>query len=191
MIHFNSLSLAGSNPLTSASGKANQANLDSFESELSDAIASTLQKFGIDPNAVSISIGASTPMKATAPAVAAPAAAIPVTVPTDDASALQASIKSFDDSYWAKQPDAVKALRNMEPEERSNAAAQLMSQGYKIDVPIMMWGWDPAKVTSLRQSYGYTWVPAAGQAPVTAAPGIANVLQPYDPNNPPTGSIMV
>jgi hypothetical protein len=56
----------------------------------------------------------------------------------------------------------------------------------------MVWGWDAGKVTAARESYGYTWVPSALQQPVAAAPGITGGgITPYDPKNPPSGSIQV
>ncbi len=96
-------------------------------------------------------------------------------------------------AFWAGQPTAVQALQNVGSlSQRESMAAQLQSEGYQIDVPVMVWGWDPAITTALRQSYGYTWVPAAGQGPVEAAPGLtAPGMTPYDPNNPPAGSIQV
>jgi hypothetical protein len=68
----------------------------------------------------------------------------------------------------------------------------LATRGFTVDVPIMVWKWDPWKVMRLREQYGYTWVPSALQAPIQEPPGF-NVpgLTPYDPNNPPTGSIKV
>jgi len=98
-----------------------------------------------------------------------------------------------DDAYWAKQPAAVQQLREIDNvDERKALASQLASAGYAIDVSIMVWGCDAGKVTQARQSYGYTWVPAALQSNVTAAPGIAAPgMTPYDPSNPPAGSILV
>ncbi len=100
---------------------------------------------------------------------------------------------AFDDDYWAKQPPAVQALRGMQDEDqRSMLAGQLASQGYTIDVPIMVWGWDPAKVTNMRHGFGYTWVPSGFQPAVAIAPGLTGVgANQYDPNNPPPGSILV
>ena len=105
----------------------------------------------------------------------------------------QDPLQSFDDAYWAAQPAAVQQLRTIDDQgQRTTMATQLATQGYKIDVPIMVWGWDPSQVTSLRQSYGYTWVPSALQNPVPVAPGLAQPgMQSYDPNNPPAGSITV
>jgi hypothetical protein len=69
---------------------------------------------------------------------------------------------------------------------------ELAIKGFKIDVPIMLWGWDPYKVMKLRIDYGYTWVPNALQPPVGAAPGLTGPgIIPYDPNNPPGGAIKV
>jgi hypothetical protein len=56
----------------------------------------------------------------------------------------------------------------------------------------MVWGWDPGKTMAMRQDMGYTWVPSALQPSVTATPGLtAPGMTPYDPKNPPAGSIAV
>lgn len=95
----------------------------------------------------------------------------------------------FDNAYWAAQPPAVASCQSACTQSQAQA---LVVQGYKVDVPIDVWGWDPYLVMSLRQQYGYTWVPAAGQPPVTIAPGLTMPgVAPYDPNNPPAGSIKV
>ncbi len=98
-----------------------------------------------------------------------------------------------DDAYWAKQPAAVQQLREIDdPDQRLVVGTQLARQGYSVDVPIMIWGWDAGKVTALRQSFGYTWVPSALQQPVEAAPGLTGPgITPYDPLHPPPGSILV
>ena len=100
---------------------------------------------------------------------------------------------SFDDAYWASQPPAVQKLRDISDyDQRTQAAAQLMNQGYSIDVPIMMWGWDPQITMQLRQSYGYTWVPSATDNPIQTAPGLAVPgLAAYDPNSGTPGAIEV
>jgi hypothetical protein len=87
----------------------------------------------------------------------------------------------------------VQQLRNIgDPGQRAMLAGQLAAEGYSIDVPVMVWGWDASKTTQLRQGFGYTWVPSAMQAPVSAAPGISGgSISPYDPNHPPVGSIQV
>jgi hypothetical protein len=99
---------------------------------------------------------------------------------------------SFDDTYWAQQPAAVQQLRDIQnPTTRAEVAEQLAQQGYSIDVPIMVWGWDPATTMAARASMGYTWVPSASQQPVEVAPGLSFNGTSYNPNNPPAGSIAV
>jgi hypothetical protein len=187
---------------------ANPTDGASFQSELSAALTATLQQFGINPNNVNLSIApianstaqpqtnaASTPAT-TAAATAAPAStaasSTPASASTNGTSSSTDSILSFDNAYWASQPPAVQALRNIDdPAQRSELAGQLAASGYQIDAPIMVWGWDPSQVTSLRQEMGYTWVPSAMQNPVAAAPGDGIGSQSYDPSNPPSGSIPV
>jgi len=96
------------------------------------------------------------------------------------------------DAYWAKQPPSVQALRDTPEDQRPGLAQQLAAQGYAIDVPIMVWGWDPLVTMTVRQNMGYTWVPSALQKPVGVVPGVAFPGAPgYDPNNAPPGSIQV
>lgn len=104
-----------------------------------------------------------------------------------------AADEAADQAYWAQQPAAVQQLQNIQdPEQRTLLATQLANQGYTIDVPIMVWGWDPAVTMQQRQADGYTWVPSALQQPVSAAPGITGQgITPYEPNDPPPGSIAV
>ncbi len=107
-------------------------------------------------------------------------------------SAAQRAQMTPDQAYWAQQPPAVQALQNMDPADRGAAAMQLAEQGYTIDVPIMVWGWDPLTTMVERQNYGYTWVPSAMQPMVPLAPGLSFPgLQSYDPTKPPDGSIAV
>jgi hypothetical protein len=96
-----------------------------------------------------------------------------------------------DQAYWASQPAAVQALQNMPGDQRYYAAQQLATQGYAIDVPIMVDGLDPLATMMQRQADGYTWVPSALQANIPVGPGISWPGPAYDPNNPPPGSIMV
>jgi len=98
-----------------------------------------------------------------------------------------------DDAYWAKQPAPVQQLREIDdPDQRKALATQLAAQGYSIDVPIMVWGFDAGKTMALRQQYGYAWVPSALQNPIELAPGLNFPNMPsYDPSNPPPGSIIV
>lgn len=115
------------------------------------------------------------------------------TAPAVSEAPVENAQQAFDHAYWANQPAAVQALRTADPSERSTMAAQLASEGYKIDVPIMVWGWDPSIVTSMRQAEGYTWVPSALQNPVEMLPGLPSMggLAAYNSSNPPANSILV
>ena len=111
---------------------------------------------------------------------------------TSTATAVDKSKMTPDDAYWAEQPLAVQALRNMPPDQVGQAALALAKQGYKIDVPIMVWQWDPLTTMIERQNYGYTWVPSALDSPVLLPPGLSFPGLPnYDPNNGPSDSIKV
>jgi hypothetical protein len=91
------------------------------------------------------------------------------------------------------QPPAVQALRNITDEDARLATAQQLSkQGYSIDVPIMVWKWDPLITMRLRQNAGYTWVPSGDQAPLPTCPNCSLPgLPAYDPGKPPPGAILV
>ncbi len=252
MIHLQSM--FSSEAITPAVGQNNsaslsQAKLDSFHGALSDAVSSTLEKFGINPHEVNISIsparqvdtpgatntirpgriippatgttstgsspgtgsssgaGSTTSTTSGAPnggydpflqaAYSNPYQGAPLQGSTQPATQANAAPldaqQAFDDSYWASQPAPVQALRTMQDPERTALATQLATEGYSIDVPIMVWGWDPSVVTSMRQADGYTWVPSGLQNPVEAAPGLPSTpgMTAYNPNNPPSGSIAV
>ena len=98
-----------------------------------------------------------------------------------------------DDAYWASQPPEVQQLREIDDiDARKTLGQQLAGAGYKIDGPIMIWGWDAGKVMDMRHANGYSWVPSASQPSVTAAPGMGGGgITPYDATNPPPGSIIV
>src|ERR1700722_19118393 len=177
MIQLNADSLTRqqdpSNGLLPSSSEIQDGN--SFEKALTASLSANMAKSGIEPTA----------MHFDAPSKPVVNAASPVPLTAADSSG--DSTQSFDDAYWAAQPTAVQALRNMDNyDERSQLAAQLSAQGYSIDVPIMVYGWDLAKITAARESYGYTWVPSAMQNPVAEAPGITTPGgNLYDPNKPP------
>lgn len=97
------------------------------------------------------------------------------------------SLQAFDTAYWASQPPALRGQKT------TVELSQLAAQGYIVDVPIMVWGMDPCRINVLRKGFGYTWVPNAMQAGVQVAPGVGTPgnLIPYDPFNPPAGSIKV
>ena len=126
----------------------------------------------------------------TTPASAA-AVSTPASAPLDEAA--QADLNRAEiNAYWAAQPPAVQQLRNISDfGERSLAAQQLADQGYTIDRQIMVWNWDPMKTMAVRKMYGYDWVPSYNQASVSTPNMAAAGQTPYDPSNPPPGSIAV
>jgi hypothetical protein len=217
MIHLsvNLANLTRHSGSSSAVSKALTLSSASFGDQLSEALTDTLSKFGIDPTSIKLTVENvasqnnvarqnSVPQK---PAVVAMADALgfkglvphtPVTstTPATPASATQKhwyAEDAADDAYWSKQPDAVQKLREIEdPDQRAQIAGQLTAQGYLIDVPVMVWGWDAAKTTQLRQSFGYTWVPSAESQQVSSAPGLtAPGATAYDPAHPPARSMAV
>jgi hypothetical protein len=179
----------------------------SFMDELSHTFAEARSKFSIQPNNSKPALdhassqtnvagqNSVTASNAVTPAIGfnalVPKSTIVVTPPPPAAPVTTDTVQSADDAYWAKQPSAVQQLRNIDDySQRVSLGALLASEGYSIDTPVMLWGWDPGKTTQLRQQFGYTWVPSALQSPVTAAPGIGGAgITPYDPAHPPAGSI--
>lgn len=99
----------------------------------------------------------------------------------------------FDAAYYASLDPAVAGLLSIQDfSARETDAATLAAQGKVVDVPINVWGWDPYLVMKNRQAYGFTWVPSALQPNIAIAPGVSQPgTVPYDPNNPPAGSIRV
>lgn len=97
------------------------------------------------------------------------------------------------EAYWASQPAEVQQIMNAPNEgKRMELAQELAAKGYLIDVPIMVWGWDPLSTMIVRRNQGYTWVPSAQMDPVKVAPGVNFPgLVSYNPDNPPAGSIRV
>ncbi len=110
---------------------------------------------------------------------------------TATASTALTAQEAFDQAYWAAQPPAVQVLQNAPADQRVQMATQLAQEGYSIDVPIMVWGWDPYTTTNTREADGYTWVPSALQSSVSVAPGITFDGTSYNASDPPSGSIAV
>lgn len=108
----------------------------------------------------------------------------------DEESKLQAE---FDAAYWAHQPPELRERLSDDLIMARMRAAALAELGFIVDVPIMVWGWDPYLVMKHRKEFGYTWVPSALQPPPGAAPGapVSATGVAYDPNAPPPGSIKV
>lgn len=100
----------------------------------------------------------------------------------------------FDNAYWAHFAPPVQKLRGADPLNPATLilAKSLAEQGFLIDVPIMVWQWDPFKIMEDRVQYGYTWIPSAIQANVSEAPGVTQPgSTPYDPSTVPPGAIKV
>jgi hypothetical protein len=143
---------------------------------------STPTAAGSSSSATTTTTTPSTPSTATTPA----------TSPTSTATTLDKSDMTPTEAYWASQPVAVQALEYAPADQKYELAQQLAEEGYAIDVPIMVWGWDPLATMIQRQEEGYTWVPSAMQPGIEEEPGVSMPQgTPYDPNNPPPGSIQV
>lgn len=99
----------------------------------------------------------------------------------------------FDKAYWLAQPPDVQALQGISDETARETQAKVLAlAGRKIDVPIMVWLWDPYLTMLQRQNFGYTWVPSGLQPNIPVVPGaVLPGFPSYDPNNPPAGSIIV
>ena len=97
------------------------------------------------------------------------------------------------EAYWAAQPNAVQQLMTIDSEQlRLLRAQELADQGYLIDVPIMLWNWDPLATMTVRKNQGFTWIPSAKMEPVAVGPGLEFPGKPsYDAKNPPPGAILV
>ncbi len=198
--------LAGAiDPVAAASPAKKSAAVEtqSFADELSQTFAAARSKVGIGVASQTGGASQANVVRQNPVAVIAPVPAAidpkpvnkvtPPPPPPPPPPVVTDTMLSEDDVYWGAQPAAVQQLRNLDdPSQRAALGAQLASQGYSIDTPVMIWGWDPQLTTQLRQSFGYTWVPSALQPPITAAPGITGAgITPYDPNHPPPGSISV
>ncbi len=157
-------------------GRATASVTESFTQQLADAVVRHVGKSGHDIQP------AQRQNSGTGQVPVSPKTPTPAKAPTNEV-----------DAYWATQPPEVQALRNIPDDgDRMTLAHQLAGKGYAIDVPIMVWGWDPLTTMMLRQGYGYTWVPSATQPNIVAGPGISFPGAPdYDPKNPPPGSIKV
>jgi hypothetical protein len=201
MIHLHNTLLSETNISTAGKAPMREADRSAFHSELADAVRSTPPTPGTASSSTTSSGTTSSSTTSQAPdngynpfLQASYNSPAPTTSSTESSAAPLDPQQAFDDAYWAQQPAAVQPLRTMQStQERTVLATQLANEGYSIDVPIMVWGWDPSITTSMRQADGYTWVPSALQNPVEMAPGLpaAGTQAAYDPNNPPAGSIAV
>lgn len=100
--------------------------------------------------------------------------------------------------YWASRDPRIQALQQLNnindgdgKAARYDAAIALAQQGLIIDAQIDGWGIDAAQEMSLRAFYGYTWWPSIIQPPPSVPGHVLSGQTPYDPNNPPAGSVKV
>lgn len=100
---------------------------------------------------------------------------------------------AFNAAYWASQSPAVVAASKIPDfSQRGIALTALAESGSIVDKAIMWWGWDPYGTMLFRWVTGYTWVPNLNQPMNSPPPGFALPGQiPYDPQHPPSGSILV
>ena len=67
----------------------------------------------------------------------------------------------FNNIYWAAQPPAVRALKDMpNGPDKQNAAVALAKQGFTVDTFIGFFGFEPWGTMSARQMEGLRWAPA-------------------------------
>jgi hypothetical protein len=206
MIQLNTTSMWGAqDPLDGSLADMGKKAMPDFQNAMSGALSRAVKDLRTEEHQVALSMAPTSAPASASPAVSPfsiaatsgnPSVTITSTSAPAPATASDTSgdhTQSFDDAYWAKQPPAVQALRNMgDYDQRTQLASKLTAEGYNIDVPIMVWGWDPGKITAARQGYGYTWVPSAMQPAITEAPGLGSPgTQAYDPTHQPDGSIAV
>ena len=165
---------------------------ESFEHQLASSIKNVVAKSQIESQTEKPAPATTTETLVLSKPEVRPASTTTAQTPNTTASTTPASEMTPADAYWASQPAAVQALRYAPDDQKAAMAQQLASEGYTIDVPIMVWGWDPLATMIQRQEDGYTWVPSALQPSVDIAPGVSMPGQTsYNPNNPPAGSIQV
>ncbi len=109
----------------------------------------------------------------------------------------QTDQQKFDAAFNAAQSPAAQKVLAMpvsssaELSAREAAAVALAKTGYLVEGKIFGWGFDPYLTMQAYAQAGYTWVPNILQ-PVPLPPGLSFPgVAPYDPNNPPAGSIKV
>ncbi len=72
-----------------------------------------------------------------------------------------------DQMFWDAQPPAVQALRTITDPGKRRAQAILLAtsgQGYRINVPMMIWLWAPSEVMEYAAEAGDQWLPIIGMA---------------------------
>lgn len=102
------------------------------------------------------------------------------------------TLSTFDSAYWASQPLPVQALQPMDASQstRTALAYQLAGHGYFIDVPIMVWGWDPYMTMYQRQIDGYITYPDALNSQTRPVSTNPNDYPAVPVPTPPTGQLV-
>jgi hypothetical protein len=178
----------------SGNGSQFDINVQSGEGANSNQYTITVTNEGAasTPGSAAAGSSAATASTASAASGASASASSAAASGTPTFSAAQLATMTPADAYWDAQPPAVQQLRYMQMDERGSYAEQLASEGYTIDVPIMVDGGDPLAVMIQRLEDGYTWVPSGLQPNIPAGPGITFPgLPSYDASSPPPGSIIV
>lgn len=88
--------------------------------------------------------------------------------------------------YRASRPDAVRALYAisvLDQAARQNLAVSLTSQGYKINTPMDIWGWDAGKFMAYATQLGAKTIPAMNEAAPGTIPVSINA-DDYPPADP-------
>lgn len=94
---------------------------------------------------------------------------------------------AFVKAYWLAQPPAVRVLQHMPSDigARDAKALELAQQGYNVDVPIMVYDWNPYWVMQVRENEGLTDVrDGTGSRALKVSSNIAD-FPPFDPPPPP------
>jgi hypothetical protein len=101
------------------------------------------------------------------------------------------TVEQFDSVYWLSQPPSVQALQTANASQRNALAMGLAGQGFFIDVPIMVWGWDPYMVMFQRQGDGYTTYPDALNAQTRKVSLNLSDYPPYPVNSAPSSGELI
>jgi len=161
---------------SASSGNSSTIDSTAFQNALTQALDQALASFGVTNSGVSVSPSTSASgqqqfvvtMGSDSSSAAPTASAATTTTPPTTTSTSSSSSSGADwwaiestpgweaaeKAYWTEQPAAVQQLENAPQSEKGSLAASLESQGYSIDVPIMVWGWDPILTNETLRAYG-------------------------------------
>ena len=98
--------------------------------------------------------------------------------------------------YHDHWPKPVRDMMDLADDAQRYVQAKLLAEkGYQIDAECMIYKMEPAIIMGIRMNQDFTWIPHdpwGSQSYLPTMPG-ADLpgLPPYDPKNPPPGSIRV